>query len=76
MNRIVTRPLGSDEYIAHGACVCPVCGSDDLEGVGSWEGDGTWVSKEIECTSCKSTWTDIYEITGYVSLEVNRGDKI
>ena len=50
-------------YLEEGGARCPFCDSDDIEGTGEHETDGTWHSAEVRCNSCQRTWEDLYTLT-------------
>ena len=47
---------------------CPRCNGTDLYG-GPVDIDNGEALQEITCTDCKSTWTDLYKLTGYCYFE-------
>lgn len=48
--------------------LCPVCGSDDVEG---WEVETgrVFAFQEMTCPSCGTSWTNRYEISGLFALD-------
>lgn len=57
------------EYIEIGGCRCPTCNSYNLDGyaIEPPEGDSI-VTQKIVCLDCKSTWTDLYKLSGFNNL--------
>ena len=41
---------------------CPFCGSDDIEGR-AMDGDGSFITQDINCNSCNAEWKDVYTLT-------------
>jgi hypothetical protein len=60
------RLLPTAEYLARGGQVCPRCGSEQIEGGGGMEVDGTTVVNHMGCLECDFTWRDVYSLQGYV----------
>lgn len=59
--------LSDKEYADVKGTVCPVCGSDDLDG-GSVDIDAGTATQEVVCLECLSSWTDVYTLTGYADV--------
>jgi hypothetical protein len=62
-------PMSDKEYVARKGQLCPACKMPDSEG-SSFDTDGGEVYQEMLCNNCGASWTDIYKLTGYTSLEV------
>jgi hypothetical protein len=60
------RLLPIAEYLARGGQVCPRCGSEQIEGGGGMEVDGTTVVNHMGCLECDFGWRDVYSLQGYV----------
>jgi hypothetical protein len=58
--------LPTSEYLARGGQVCPSCGSEQIEGGGGMEVDGTTVVNHMGCLECDFEWQDVYSLQGYV----------
>jgi len=63
VNNVELTEEQKKSYIKNDYGRCPVCKSDDIEGRGSYESDGNWISHEIICNNCDFAWQDIYELT-------------
>ena len=62
-------PLTEAEYAKKSGCVCPNCGSPDIQGDGTQvQTDTNCAWQSMECTSCKAMWDDQYLLTGYDNL--------
>ena len=62
----VDRLLPTSEYLARRGQVCPRCGSEQIEGGGGMEVDGTTVVNHMGCLECDFGWRDVYSLQGYV----------
>jgi hypothetical protein len=60
------RLLPISKYLAKGGQVCPHCGSEQVEGSGGMEVDGTTVVNHMGCLECDFGWRDVYSLQGYV----------
>jgi len=60
--------LTPGEYAKKRGLECPRCHSHDLEGA-EVEIDAGWATQDIICNECHSTWTDLYTLAGYRSLD-------
>ena len=60
------RLLSTTEYLAKGGQVCPRCGSEQIEGGGGMEVDGTIVVNHMGCLECDFEWRDVYSLQRYV----------
>jgi len=56
------------QYVQAGGVKCPFCGSEDVEG-GSMDVDTGYVSQEVTCLECDSTWNDLYKLIDVVEIE-------
>lgn len=57
-------------YLMDGGMKCPVCESENVEGVGGgFDVDGTEASNNIACLDCNASWSDIYKLIGYTNLQ-------
>lgn len=61
------QPLSEEDYVAKCGGICPVCGSDQVEG-GSIAIDGPCASQGVVCNDCNAEWTDVYQLSGYSDL--------
>ena len=60
-----------DRYSKSG--FCPACDEEnDLEFTSS-DFDGPWVSQDVKCNKCGSTWKDNYKFQGISGLENKQG---
>jgi len=48
------------KYLKSKGTICPYCGSKEIEGTGSLDYDGDYVSNGVVCLSCDKGWGDIY----------------
>ena len=62
--------MTTKEYMDNGACKCPVCHSEDIEG-GSVEIDAGQAWQPMACNDCTATWNDVYKLTGFDELKEN-----
>ena len=62
----VDRLLPITEYLARGGQVCPRCSSEQIEGDGGMEVDGTTVVNHMGCLECDFGWRDVYSLQEYV----------
>jgi len=62
------------EYVLRKGLACPVCRSVDLQGqdVNISEGEAT---QDVSCDECGATWTDVYILQSYRSLEPGEPDE-
>ncbi len=60
------RLLPTAEYLARDGQVCPRCGSEQIEGGGGMEVDGTTVVNHMGCLECDFGWRDVYSLQGYI----------
>lgn len=63
------KPMSDREYVSNGGSKCPVCHSEEIEGVANTDMDGDWISKGVVCKNCNSTWDDIFTLSGYDNLK-------
>lgn len=56
------------KYIKEFGAVCPVCGSDQIEG-GSIDIDNGMAYQNCYCNDCQEEWTDEYSLTGITEAE-------
>ena len=54
---------GLGEYLRSRGQRCPICNFDQLEG-DSCEIDGDTMQQQVICSSCETTWYDIYRLEG------------
>lgn len=48
-------------YLDHPS-ICPYCGCEDIEAIGSVDIDGTVGTNAIKCLGCHKMWTDVYKL--------------
>jgi len=53
-----------EEYLKHGGCRCPVCGSDNINGFAVDIFSGA-AEQECVCVNCGADWTDHYTLSAY-----------
>ena len=58
------------QYMTNGACKCPVCHSEEIEG-GPIEIDAGQAWQPMSCNACPATWNDVYKLTGFSELKEN-----
>ena len=54
------------KYLDKGACECPFCGSENIEG-GPVEIDLGSAWQQVSCVDCEKEWSDLYTLTGACS---------
>ena len=59
--------LTTKKYVDNNGTNCPVCGSDNIEGEEVEVLAGS-ARQDVYCLECDATWTDVYSLTGYMSL--------
>ena len=57
--------LSEKEYVASGGCVCPSCGSKDIEAMGHAQIMGNFGYQPVRCNVCPFEWADNLELVGY-----------
>jgi hypothetical protein len=60
--------MSQAEFVEINGSACPNCGSGDMEG-GSWDSDGGSVWQRVECLSCRSAWTEVFELVRFDDFE-------
>jgi transposase-like protein len=63
-------PLTDAQYVKKTKkddCVCPFCGSDNLDGEGVDVQKGG-AQQEVTCQDCCASWYDNYVLTGYTVI--------
>lgn len=68
-NKIMTN----EEYIKNGGLNCPHCKSDNTRGE-SAEIEAGSATQNCYCVDCGSEWTDIYKLTGFDNLTLEKGE--
>jgi len=58
-----------EQYIKTSGLQCPSCGAYEVTSIDHVETDSGSAWQEVNCDSCKSTWQDIYTLTGYDNLK-------
>jgi len=62
--------MSSKQYVNRfDGAVCPVCRSSDIIS-GGVDADGSVGTSGVSCTSCQSTWTDVWVVTQYTNLVI------
>lgn len=61
--------ISQEDYCKSGFSKCPniSCKSTDISG-GPIEVDGNICTQHLDCISCGSTWTDVYELQGFTDF--------
>ena len=62
-------PMSDKEYLRHGGGKCPFCGSENLEGQGNGDTDGSDHWEEVLCLDCHKSWNDIYTLAAYAERD-------
>lgn len=65
-----TEPLTDKQYVKKvkkDDCICPFCGSDNIEGAGVDVQKGG-AQQEVTCQDCNASWYDDYVLTGYTVI--------
>ncbi len=62
--------LTQDEYKKAEGTACPHCGSYDIIGA-EVDIDNKKAYQGLSCGACHSTWTDVYVLQRFTSLEIN-----
>lgn len=60
------KPLTDDQkdkYLENSG-VCPYCGSEDIEGEGSYDYGDDSIFAKVHCYSCGQNWEDVYVLAG------------
>lgn len=66
--------LNCEDYQKRGGNVCPACGQEEgLHGTSITVYEGK-AYQEFFCTICSASWTDEYQLQGYVDLEETGND--
>ncbi len=52
------------QYVRSKGMKCPVCRCEDVVGEETDMGSGD-AQQEVSCSSCGSSWYDMYKLTGY-----------
>ncbi len=52
------------EYVETKGVLCPACRSEDME-LYDTQWDNAVVFGYVQCLSCKVSWTEFYDLTGY-----------
>lgn len=60
--------ISERKYISAQAAICPFCTSDQIEGRGLVEVEGSTAHQEVHCLECGSVWNDFYELQGYFNF--------
>lgn len=61
------------EYLFNGGNTCLGCGKKNTLEACPFDGEGAWVTSEVECTECGSGWTDHYKLSGVSDMELTNG---
>lgn len=62
------EPLTDEEYVKAGGLVCPACKHDDITAMAP-DMDGPVINVPCSCYNCNATWTDQFNIVGYMELK-------
>ena len=60
--------LSASEYAEKDGNRCTGCGSDKLEGFGTYDADADYITHSIECLECGAAWDDLYKLVGYLDF--------
>lgn len=70
-NKQQLTPEMARSHIDDDGTVCPICGESDIEG-NELSVDGGVVTQDMECSSCKTKWFDVYRLVGICDADGNR----
>lgn len=56
--------MTNEEYVKRGGTACPVCGSNNIHAMSTFESDTVEGWRMVSCNDCRSAWNDVYELTG------------
>ena len=63
------KTFTSKQYAKNHYGQCPACHSHNVTAE-TLEADGNSAGSTVICEDCGATWTDIWELTGYIDLEL------
>lgn len=55
----------NEKYVEEMGCICPQCGSTDIQSLNNLEASDGVAWQTINCTDCGAEWRDVYELTGF-----------
>ena len=61
--------LSPEDYAILGGTECPVCGETWVDGGAPTYGNDT-ITEVMVCKGCKSSWVEVYKLTGYEDLQL------
>lgn len=61
-------PMSNKEYVSKKGGICPVCGSDQVEG-DDIDITGDCAFQDMGCIDCDAEWRDEYKLVGYMLYE-------
>ena len=67
----MSTKITPEMYKNTGGTQCPNCLSKDIEAIDN-DFDGDKVYSAVNCNTCKSFWTDVFTLEGYINLEVSK----
>ena len=56
------------QYLEQRGCMCPFCGSWDIEG-GSMDFEAGEIAQRISCHRCNEQWTDVYKLAAVADAD-------
>ena len=59
--------MSDAEYAEAGGVCCPVCRSDNIEGISPFETTAGAATQDCACNQCGAHWTDSYTLTNYTA---------
>ncbi len=62
------NPKKAKQYLEQRGCVCPYCGSWDIEG-GSMNFEAGEIAQSISCHKCDERWTDVYKLAAVADAD-------
>ena len=57
-----------NRYLACRGQICPVCESEDTQAATPLEKDDNTVKQAIQCATCGSAWTDVYQLSTVINV--------
>ena len=72
----ITHVRSEEVYVANHGAVCPACDSELLDKDPSFDVGAFTAIIDVKCQECGSTWSDVYELTGYDYFEQGEGVEI
>jgi hypothetical protein len=68
--------MKNSEYVEAKGQVCPNCKSQSVDGGQSIEFQGSRAVAECFCNNCGAEWVDVFELTGYDNLKLDKSSQM